>query len=200
MKYMVFTAKHHNGFCMWDTKTSEFKITNTPYGKDILKEIIEAFRKYNIAIGLYFSPDDYHVMYKQGLPPSRVTPASESPRNSALWETNKKQLQELLSHYGKVDILFIDEKSDWANPLVANYAWEINPDLLITRGGFETPEQNLPPEALPGPWEACYTIGRHWQYVGGEYYKDATQLIELLIETRAKGGNLLLNVGPDAHG
>ena len=66
MKYMVFTAKHHNGFCMWDTKTSEFNIMNSGYGKDILEEIIGAFRKYDIAIGLYFSPDDYHVMYKQG--------------------------------------------------------------------------------------------------------------------------------------
>lgn len=66
MKYMVFTAKHHNGFCMWDTKTSEFNIMNSGYGTDMLKEIIDAFRKYDIAIGLYFSPDDYYVMYRQG--------------------------------------------------------------------------------------------------------------------------------------
>jgi alpha-L-fucosidase len=200
MKYVVFTAKHHNGFCMWDSETTDFDITSTRYEGDILEEIISAFRARNIAIGLYFSPDDYHVMYTQGLPPSRVTPESESPRNSALWEINKKQLRELLTNYGKIDILFIDEKSDWANPLVANYAWDIDPDLLITRGGLPTPEQQLPDQTIEGPWEACYTIGWHWQYVAEEYYKDATELIQLWIETRAKGGNLLLNVGPDAHG
>lgn len=200
MKYMVFTAKHHNGFCMWDTKTSDFNIMNSGYGKDILKEIIDAFRKYDIAIGLYFSPDDYFVMHRQGYPPSRNSPESESTRNTALWEVNKRQLQELLSAYGKIDILFIDEKSEWANPLVANYAWDLDPDLLITRGGMNTPEQHLPEDSFDGPWEACYTIGSHWQYVAEEKYKPASTLINLLIETRAKGGNLLLNVGPDTHG
>ena len=200
MRYMVFTAKHHNGFCMWDTSTSDFNIMNSGYGKDILKEIIDAFRKYNISIGLYFSPDDYYVMYQQGYQPSRNSPESESTRNTDLWEINKIQLQELLTNYGKIDILFIDEKSDWANPLVANYAWDIDPDLLITRGGMETPEQKLPNQPLEGPWEACYTIGSHWQYVAEEKYKSASTLIDLLIETRAKGGNLLLNIGPDSHG
>jgi alpha-L-fucosidase len=200
VKYMVFTAKHHNGFCMWDTNTSEFNIINSGYGKDILKEVIDAFRKYDIAIGLYFSPDDYYVMYKQGFPPSRNSKESESTRNTELWEINKHQLKELLGDYGKIDILFIDEKSEWANPLVANYAWDLNPDLLVTRGGMKTPEQNLPEQQFEGPWEACFTIGAHWQYVAGEQYKSASTLIDLLIETRAKGGNLLLNVGPDTHG
>ncbi len=200
MKYVVFTAKHHNGFCMWDTQTSDFNIMNSGYGKDILREIISAFRKYDIAIGLYFSPDDYFVMYQQGHPPSRESPESASTINTDLWEINKKQLSELLGNYGKIDILFIDEKSDWANPLVANYAWDIDPDLLITRGGMSTPEQRLPDKASEGPWEACYTIGSHWQYVAEENYKSATTLINLLIETRAKGGNMLLNVGPDAYG
>ena len=200
MKYMVFTAKHHNGFCMWETKTSEFNIMNSGFGEDILKEIIDAFRKYDIAIGLYFSPDDYYVMYQQGYPSSHNSPESESTRNAALWEFNKKQLQELLTNYGKIDMLFIDEKSDWANPLVANYAGDLDPDLLITRGGMDTPEQHLPDEPFEGPWEACDTIGSHWQYVAEEKYESANTLINLLIETRAKGGNLLLNVGPDSHG
>ena len=106
----------------------------------------------------------------------------------------------MLSNYGKIDILFIDEKSDWANPLVANYAWELDPELVITRGGMETMEQHLPEEVLDEPWEASFTMGFHWQYVAGEKYKDTGTLINMLIETRAKGGNLLLNVGPDAHG
>ena len=64
-------------------------------------------------------------------------------------------MKELLGNYGKIDLLFIDEKSDWANPLVANYAWDMDPDLLVTRGGMKTPEQNLPDEPIEGPWEAC---------------------------------------------
>ncbi len=200
MKYMVFTAKHHNGFCMWDTKTTDFNVMNTPFGRDVLKEVIEAFRRQGIAIGIYFSPDDFHVMYKQGFPISRASNASQSTTNTALWEINKKQLRELLTGYGKIDILFIDENADWANLLVANYAWDLDEDLVITRGGMETPEKFLPGQAPQGPWEACYTIGTHWQYVGEEKYKSAGTLINLLIETRAKGGNLLLNVGPDAHG
>jgi len=151
MKYLVFTAKHHNGFCMWNTKTSDFNIMNTPFGRDALREIIDAFRKHGIAIGLYFSPDDFFVMYRQGLPPSRNTPESESPRNQELWRINQEQLKELLNNYGQIDILFIDEKSDWANPLVANYAWDLQPDLLITRGGLSTPEQHLPNQPIPGP-------------------------------------------------
>jgi alpha-L-fucosidase len=151
-------------------------------------------------LGYTFSPDDYYVMYQQGHQPSRESPESASTINTELWEINKKQLRELLENYGKIDILFIDEKSDWANPLVANYAWDIDSDLLITRGGMATPEQYLPDEPFEGPWEACYTIGSHWQYVAEENYKSASTLINLLIETRAKGGNMLLNVGPDAEG
>ncbi len=200
MKYMVFTVKHHNGFCMWNTKTTDFNIMHSGYGKDILKEIIAAFRTEGIAIGLSFSTDDFHVMYEQGLPPSRESPESASTRNSELWDTNKKQLSQLLPNYVKIDILFIDEKSDWANPLVANYAWDLDPDLVITRGSMETPEQYLPDKPLESPWEVCISMGYHWQYVGEDNYKDGGKLIKVLIETRAKGGNLLLNVGPDAHG
>jgi alpha-L-fucosidase len=200
MKYMVFTAKHHNGFCMWDTKTSEFNTMNSGYGKDMLREIIDAFRKYDIAIGLSFSPDDFHVMYRQGHPPSRESPESSPTINTELWEINKKQLHELLTGYGKIDILFIDENKDWANLLVANYAWDLDPDLVITRAGMETPEQFIPDKPADGPWEACFTMGTEWQYVADDKYKFAGTLIDILIETRAKGGNLLLNVGPDADG
>jgi len=173
---------------------------NSGYGKDILKEMIEAFRMQGVAIGLSFSPDDYFVLYQQGFPPSRESDESESTQNSALWEINKKQLKELLTNYGKIDLLSIDEKSDWANPLVANYAWDLDPDLIITKGGMETMDQFLPDHIIQSPWETRYTMGYHWQYVPEETYKDASALIDLLIETRAKGGNFLLNVGPDVNG
>lgn len=200
MKYVVFSAKHHNGFCMWSTGTSYFNIMNSGYGKDILRKVIDAFRKQDIAIGLYFSPDDFFVMYTQGYPPSRESPESTSTRNTALWEINKRQLRELLINYGKIDILFIDEKSDWANPLVANFAWDLDPNIVITRGGMDTPEQYLPKESLEGPWEVRFTIGSEWHYVPDEKSKEARTLINLLVETRARGGNFLLNISPDASG
>ncbi len=200
MKYMVVTAKHHNGFCLWDTKTVDFKITNTPYKKDILAEIIAAFRKYDIAIGLYYSPDDFYLNYLHGIPPSRDLPQANPDKNQKMWDVEKQQIKELLTNYGKIDILFIDEYKDYANSLVAKYCWQLSPDLLITRGGMKTPEQKLPETPLPPPWEACMTIGNHWGYVAGEKVKDGTTLINKLVETRAKGGNLLLNISPDSHG
>lgn len=200
MKYMVFTAKHHNGFCMWDTKTVPFKITNTPYGQDILKEILDAFRKQGIAVGLYYSPDDFYLNYIQGKPASRNLPEANPNNNSDMWKIEKEQITELLTNYGKIDIFFIDEYYDYVNTLVADYCWGIDPDLLITRGGMETPEQTLPDKAIPPPWEACFTMGRHWGYVAGEDLKEGHEIISKFIEIRAKGGNLLLNVSPDSHG
>ncbi len=200
MKYMVFTAKHHNGFCMWDTETVDFNIMNTPYGKDIMREIIDAFRAEGIAIGLYFSPDDFYLNYQQGIPPSRDLPEANPDQNKKMWDIEKQQIKELLTRYGKIDIFFIDEYVDYANTLVADYCWDVQPDLVITRGGMQTPEQTLPDQPLPGPWEACFTIGRHWGYVADDTVKSGSTLINMLIETRAKGGNLLLNVSPDSHG
>jgi alpha-L-fucosidase len=199
MKYVVFTAKHHSGFCMWDSKTTDFDIMNSGYGKDILAEIISAFRKHGLAIGLYFSPDDFHVMYKQEHPISRRTEEQKPENNPELVKITKDQLKELLTKYGKIDMLFLDEKEDWVNTVVADYCWDVDPDVVVTRGGMRTPEQHLPNEAIPGPWEACFTMGWQWQYVP-EVHKDGTTLINMLIETRAKGGNLLLNVGPKADG
>jgi|GEM_PF-185786 len=200
MKYMIFTAKHHNGFCMWDTETVDFKITNTPYGNDIMKEILDAFRKYEIPVGFCYSPDDFYLNYIQGIPPSRNLPEANPDQNKEMWEIEKEQIRELLTNYGKIDFFFIDEYYDFANTLVADYCWELDPDLIITRGGMETPGQKIPNKPMPGPWEVCFTIGRHWGYVAEEPVKDGSEIINMLVETRAKGGNLLLNVSPDSHG
>jgi alpha-L-fucosidase len=173
---------------------------NTGYGKDILREVIDAFRKYDIAIGLPFTPVDFHVMHKQGDQPSLKSPEASSAVNTALWEINKNQLRELLTNYGKIDILSIDESGDWANPLVANFVWDLDPDVLVTRGGMVSYDQYLPKETPTEPWGLSINMGYHRQLVGEENYKDAGALINLLIETRAREGNLLLNIGPDKHG
>jgi alpha-L-fucosidase len=200
-KYAVFTTKHHNGFCMFPTKTTDFSIERTPYRKDITREYVDAFRAAGLGMGFYFSPDDFWLLHRQGIPISR-TKAEGDRRvlptdNPELMKHNLAQIKELYSNYGAVDYLFIDGQPDGIRDL----AWELQPDTLVTRGAMATPEQKLPDEALPRAWEACFTLGTQWQFKPtNENYKSGTELIEMLIETRAKGGNLLLNVGPEPNG
>ena len=201
MKYVVFTTKHHNGFCMYNTKTTDFSIMNTPYGKDITKQIVDAFREEGLAIGLYYSPDDFYFLYKQGILISRERPEARASGNEALNRYAKAQMKELMSNYGKIDILFFDGIENYAKTELAKLCWEIDPDVVVTRGAIETPEQETPHTAIPSPWEACYTFGDQWQYrPTNETYKSANDVIRKLIEIRAKGGNFLLNFGPDALG
>jgi alpha-L-fucosidase len=198
MKYVVFTTKHHSGFCMWDTRTTEFNIMNTPYKRDILKEVIEAFRKQGLAIGLYFSPEDFHFFNRNNIPVGRLQHPLHYPSNNpGLMDLDKAQIKELLGNYGKIDIFFFDGPEEG----LKEYAWQLQPDLVVTRGQMQTPEQNLPDKPVPGPWEACFTMGTDWQYKPtNDPHKTGTEIINMLIETRAKGGNLLLNVGPKPNG
>ena len=197
MKYVVFTTKHHSGFCMFDTKTTDFNIMNTPHARDITRQIVQAFRRHGIRVGFYFSPDDFWMLHKQGKDVSRRRPEALPVNNPDLMAHNKAQLRELLTRYGPIDVLFIDGQPDGLKEV----AWQFQPNLVITRGQMETPEQKTPDEPMPGPWEACYTLGTQWHFKPtNEEYKSGTQLIEMLIEIRAKGGNFLLNVGPTPDG
>ncbi|MGJ8651172.1 MAG: alpha-L-fucosidase [Opitutaceae bacterium] len=196
VKYMVFTTKHHNGFCMWDTKTTDFSIMNTPYGKDIVKDYVDACRRHGIKVGFYFSPEDFYFQHGMGLEVRRVGRTAEEKPPIAIY--NKKQLDELLTNYGDIDVVFFDggEKE-----MLTQYVHQKWPKVLVTRGEMETPEQKLPKEPIPGPWESCFTLGSQWQYKPtNEDYKSGDRLIKMLIENRAKGGNLLLNVGPEPNG
>ena len=197
MKYVVFTTKHHNGFCMFETQSTPFNIMNTPYGRDITRQVVDAFRKWGIAIGFYFSPDDFWLLHQQGHEISRDGKTVNPLHNPDLMAHNQKQLRELLNNYGPIDVLFLDGVAEGLKQL----AWEVQPDIVVTRGDLATPEQQLPDRPIPGPWEACFTLGTQWAYKPtNEEYKSGTKLIEMLIETRAKGGNLLLNVGPKPDG
>lgn len=198
MKYVVFTAKHHAGFCMWDTKTTPFNIMNTPFRKDATRAIFDAFRKQGIAIGVYFSPEDFYYLYKHKIPIGRMQLPQHFPeKNPGLMAYDKSQLKELLTNYGKIDFIFFDGPAEG----LKEYAWELQPDIVVTRGQMNTPEQELPEGIMPGPWEACFTMGTDWQYKPtNDPQKSGTEMINMLIETRAKGGNLLLNVGPKPDG
>lgn len=196
-RYAVFTTKHHSGFCMFPTKTTDFSIANTPYNKDITRMYADAFRAAGLGVGFYFSPDDFWMLHQQGKPISRNRPDAKPSNNPGLMQHNLAQIRELYTGYGPVEYLFIDGEAGGIRDL----AWKLQPDTLVTRGAMETPEQRLPEKGLREPWEACFTLGTQWQFKPtNEQYKSGTQLIEMLIETRAKGGNLLLNVGPEPSG
>ncbi|WP_200979090.1 alpha-L-fucosidase [Echinicola sp. 20G] len=201
MKYVVFTTKHHNGYCMYDTETTDFGIMNSPYGQDVTKMIVEACREAGLAVGLYFSPDDFYFLYQQGTLISRVRKEALASGNPELNDYVKRQMKELMTNYGDIDIVFLDGMEQFAKTELAKVCWEINPNVVVTRGAIFTPEQESPESPIPSPWEACYTFGDQWQYrPTNENYKTAKDAILKLIDIKAKGGNLLLNFGPDALG
>lgn len=208
-RYAVLTTKHHNGFCLWDTETTDFSIRNTPYGKDLVRQYTEAFRRQGIKVGFYFSPEDFRYLHSRGLP---VTRTPRSPYTAEVMDGYRElltaQMTELLTRFGPVDVLFFDggETMIGADGVslqqhCMNIAWELQPRVLITRGAIPTPEQQLPGVGADFAWEGCMTLGTAWQYQPtNECYKTGLHLIRLLTETRAKGGSILLNIAPDADG
>lgn len=197
VRYVVFTAKHHSGFCMWDTATTDFGISHTPFKRDVTAEILAAFREQGIAPGLYFSPDDFLWLHRNGRDIQRRHGKVDPPDNPGLMQLDLAQVRELMTKFGRVDVLFFDGVAEKLRDL----AWELQPETVVTRGAIQTPEKTIPGRAMDVPWESCVTMGDGWQYQPTlENYKSAGQLIQMLIETRAKGGNLLLNVGPKPDG
>jgi alpha-L-fucosidase len=198
MKYVVFTSKHHAGFTWWDSKTTPFNVMNTPLKRDVVKAVLDAFRAEGIAAGLYISPDDFWWFHQNGFPIARPpAPRTTTKEIPGLMLHGQQQLRELLGgRYGKVDVLFIDGPADG----MREEAWRQQADLVVTRGAINTPEQQVPGLPMDEPWEACITIGSAWQHKPADVAKPTPDLIEMLIEIRAKGGNLLLNVGPRPDG
>ena len=197
IRYVVFTAKHHSGFCMFETATTDFDIMHTPFHRDVTGEVLRAFREQGIAPGLYFSPDDFWWLHRNGRTLQRNVPDVAPQNNPGLLAHDRAQVKELLGKYGPIDVIFLDGPPEGLREL----AWQMQPDIVVTRGAIQTPEQYIPGVPLEGTWEACITMGTAWQYQPrNEVYKSGGQLIGLLVETRAKGGNLLLNVGPKPDG
>jgi alpha-L-fucosidase len=197
MKYVVFTTKHHSGFTMFKTATTDYGVMNTPFKRDITAEIFTAFREQGIAPGVYFSPDDFWWLHKNGKTLQRSIPDVQPANNPGLMQHDLAQITELLTNYGPIDLIFFDGEARGLRDL----AWKLQPDLVVTRGAIETPELYVPGVPLEGAWESNLTMGTEWPYKAtNETYKTGTELISLLVETRAKGGNLLLNVGPKPDG
>ena len=197
VKYVVFTTKHHSGFAMWDTQTTDFGIMHTPYKHDLTREILDAFRAQAIAPGIYFSPDDFSWLWKNKIDIQRGIPGVQPRNNPGLMQLDLAQVQELMGNYGPIDVVFFDGEPQGLRDL----AWKLQPNTVVTRGAIQTPELYVPGIPLEGAWEANFTMGTAWQYQPqNELYKTGGQVIDILVETRAKGGNLLLNIGPKPDG
>lgn len=197
MKYVMFTTKHHSGFCMYDTKTTDFGIMHTPFKRDITAEVFDAFRAQGISAGVYFSPDDFWWLRENKITIQRQIEAVHPRNNPGLMKHNQTQLRELMTGYGRIDMVFFDGETDGLTDL----AWDLQPETVVTRGAIRTPEQHIPGTPIDEPWESCLTMGTQWQYKPtNEVYMSGGEIIRKLIETRAKGGNFLLNVGPKPDG
>lgn len=236
-RYMVFTTKHHDGFCMFDSAYTDYKITNTPYKKDIVAQLSQACHSAGMPIGFYYSPPDMHH------PAFRDTskPASENWNGEpARWQWPvyldymELQLRELLSRYGNVALIWFDglyNQRKYDGERMRRVILAEQPQTLINNrigipGDFETPEQFLPssipvkgrtldfsnretgtaPDYVPSPeefrlWETCMTINNTWAYNKNDRaFKSSRQLIRTLVEVASRGGNFLLNVGPQPDG
>ena len=236
MKYAVLTAKHHEGFCLFDTQYTDYKITNTRFGRDLVKEYVEAFRAEGLRVGLYYSLIDWH---HPEFTIDRNHPLRKDPNAEALnrgrdmkiyAQYMRDQVTELLTNYGRIDILWFDfsypnpsaldqpwmkgkGKEDWESEKLIATARALQPDIIIdNRADLEqdlwTPEQyqaqNWPTHPETGElvvWEACQTFSGSWGYHRDEStWKTPKMLIDMLINTVCVGGNLLMNVGPTARG
>jgi alpha-L-fucosidase len=231
MKYFVVTSKHHDGFCLWDSALTDYKATNTPARRDLLKPMVETFRGEGFKVGFYHSVIDWHhpEFPLDGLHPMREDlnyRAAAQSRNIAKYrEYLHGQTRELLTQFGKIDIMWFDFSyasrdwgwskgkgpEDWHSEELAAMVRELQPGIILNDrlgigGDFKTPEQYQPAgrmtvNGLPVIWEACQTLNGSWGYHRDNLdWKPADMLVRMLIDTVSKDGNMLLNVGPNARG
>jgi alpha-L-fucosidase len=221
MKYMIFTSKHHDGFCMYDTKYTDFSIAHGAFAnnpkRDVARYVWDAFRKHDFMIGCYFSKPDWHCNWfwnEHFATPNRHINYKKD-RHPDFWQNyqtyTQNQINELMSNYGKFDILWLDggwiSGDDFNLDSVLVDVRKNNPGLIAVdrtiRGkneNYQTPERGIPATQLPVPWESCIPLSNDWGWVPNAPYKSAQYVINSLAEITAKGGSLLLGIGPDAQG
>mgnify|MGYP000161113563 CR=1 FL=1 len=225
MKGVILTCKHHDGFCLFDSALTDWKVTNTPYGKDIVREYLDAFRAEGIKVGLYYSLIDwsdprYRTVYPEGMKKEDClndiygSPAGkeEEPEKwQEFLEFNNHQLKELMSNYGTVDLLWFDgdwERSaaQWKMPEFREYLHTLNPNVVLNSrmqgyGDYETPEQGIPLYGPKGEWEFCTTINDSWGYRPSDNdYKSSGQIVRMFCDCITLGGRMLLDIGPKEDG
>lgn len=234
MRYVVLTSKHHEGFCLWDTQQTDYKATNTPYGKDLIKPFVEAFRAEGLRVGFYYSLLDWHHpdFPIDGRHPQRdredVAELNRGRDIRRYADYMRAQVRELLTGYGPIDIIWYDfsypgfeyrglpgkGRDDWGSDELLKLTRELAPEIIVDnrldlpaeQADVHTPEQFKPREWVhvdgkPVVWEACHTFSGSWGYHRDEAsWKSPEQLIQLLVDSVAAGGNLLMNVGPTGRG
>jgi len=204
MKYMILTTRHHDGFCLFDSRVSDFTAVKVGPGRDLVAEFATACHKAGMKMGFYYSLTDWHFpgVLPQGYPKS-------DQALQPLVKQAHEQVRELLTNYGKVDILWFDgmtpgDTNVWRSGDLTRMARQLQPDILIndragTGGDFVTPENVV--TAHNQPWESCYTMNRTWGFARyDQNYKPVAELIRLLTSCASQGGNFLLNVSPDGNG
>lgn len=240
MGYVVLTAKHHDGFCLFDSQYTDFKSTNTRLGRDVTADFVEAARAEGLKVGLYYSlldwyhPDYPHFGDRQHPMRNRPEYGNEGRDFDRYLDYMHNQVRELCTNYGRLDLLWFDFSYDemrgeaWRGSALADMVRTLQPDIILNNrlevsgegygslaacrptpyhGDFVSPEQMIPPNGIQDAqgrdlaWEACVTMNNHWGYHAADrFFKPADMLIKKLVECVSKGGNLLLNVGPDARG
>ena len=241
VRYAVLTAKHHDGFCLYDTATTDFKSTNTPFGRDIVAEYLEAFRAEGIRVGLYYSLIDWHhpdfPQYGDRQAPLRHDPVAGCNDDRVFdryLDYMHAQVRELCENYGKIDLMWFDFSYDdmrgekWRATELVDMVRTLQPGIVINNrievsgegygalaacdptpyhGDFVTPEKIVPPRGLFDAegrrlaWESCVTMNDNWGYCATDLnYKPAPLIVHKLVECVSKGGNMILNVGPDGRG
>jgi alpha-L-fucosidase len=238
-RYMVFTTKHHDGFCMFDTSYTDYKITNTPYGKDIVVQLAKACKERSMPLGFYYSPPDMHhpsFRNTSKLAKENWNGEPERPEWPLYLDYMRLQLTELLTRYGPVALIWFDglnHQEKYSGIQFLNLIRQLQPATLVNDriglpGDYQTPEQFIPngiptkeiefsavdtsiqqklkPDLVPRPeafqlWETCMTINNTWAYnIHDREFKSAKFLIRALVEVASRGGNFLLNVGPQPDG
>lgn len=236
MKYVVMTAKHHDGFCLFDSKHTNYKVSTYMPDRDLVREYLDAFRAEGLKVGLYYSLIDWHhpdyPHYGDNFHPMRANKAWKNKKHD--WDNYltymHNQVDELVSNYGKLDIMWFDfsygemNSKKWQADKLIAMVRQKQPDIILdnrldlhkgveggvrqfTYGDFATPEQGIPEEAIWDqygnllPWETCLTLNNNWGYSSfDDEWKSPEMVVHALVNCVSKGGNLLLNVGPDARG
>jgi alpha-L-fucosidase len=218
MKYAVLTAKHHEGFCLFDSKLTDFTSMHAPAQRDLVREWLDAFRAEGIRVGFYYSLIDWrHPDYRvagDSLHPERARPEALAQRRdmNKYLDYMHGQVRELMTNYGKIDVLWFDFSYDnlqgeaWRGAELMKMVRSLQPQIIVNDrvgvgGDFTTPEQTIPANGTGKDWETCMTINGTWGYRSGDHnWKSSETLIRNLVDIASKGGNYLLNVGPTAEG
>jgi alpha-L-fucosidase len=197
-KYMIFLTKHHDGFCMFDSKLTDYKITNTPFGRDVTGELAKVCHDAGIRIFWYYSQPDWHH------------PDYRTANHARYVAYLHGQIRELCTNYGKIDGLWFDglggTAKDWDSENLFKMIHALQPGIIINnraglRGDFDTPEQKIGQFQLDRPWESCITMSAGWSWRGADKpVKTLKECLHLLIKCAGGGGNLALDTGPMPDG